>query len=67
MHLEDGALWNKSSRGGQRGTMQAILMRFAAAALLHYCAYSIWRAHTRLARPVVVQFSQCHPRPPRVP
>lgn len=44
--LKDAALWNSfprdfGFRGGQRRTTQTIPLRFAAAALLRYCAYSI--------------------------
>jgi hypothetical protein len=45
-----------------------VLLRFAAAALLHYCAYSTGDSHAPLPRPSVVQFSQClHDRVPHPP
>lgn len=43
---KDPVLWNTlprgvGFRGGQRGTAQTVSLRFVAATLLHYCAYSI--------------------------
>lgn len=55
---KDVALWNILPRGvvfrgGQSDTTQTTLLRFAAATLLHYCAYSI---ETRsLSRPSSIQ------------
>lgn len=60
--LADAALWN-SFRGGQRRTTQTVPLRFAAAVLLRYCAYSI---DTRpLPRPPCIK--PLHPRPSTSP
>lgn len=66
-HLEGmlAALWNGlprdlGFRGGQRRTTQTIPLRFAAATLLRYCAYSIETQLTALPRPLCIE--PMHPR-----